>query len=89
MYVRALSTIQFLSSYPFIDSRHCFKVSLIFLKFGAVAQLGEHQAGSLGVVGSIPTSSIIQNFGTGYISDEPVPKFFLVNFFHFKSSFRS
>jgi hypothetical protein len=26
---------------------------------GAVAQLGEHQAGSLGVVGSIPTSSTI------------------------------
>jgi hypothetical protein len=27
---------------------------------GAVAQLGEHQAGSLGVVGSIPTSSTIK-----------------------------
>jgi hypothetical protein len=35
-----------------------FKGTLKKLTIGAVAQLGEHQAGSLGVVGSIPTSSI-------------------------------
>ena len=31
----------------------------IFVEYGAVAQLGERQAGSLKVVGSIPTSSTI------------------------------
>jgi hypothetical protein len=51
-------------AHPFIDSRHPYKVILVSFHFGAVAQLGEHQAGSLGVVGSIPTSSTIKNFGT-------------------------
>ena len=60
----------FISPIPLKFDIRLYRIVSIFSSCGAVAQLGEHKAGSLGVRGSIPLSSTKRN-RTGEILAQP------------------